>query len=108
MAKGATVLTALELAVLSGLTVLRRSKHGVQHEDPVLWIGPGASDDVIATIACRRSLRNKRGVDPSERAVREAVARAGFRYAVAKPALHSVLRRSQDERTRREFRVRSR
>lgn len=71
--------SSLELAVLSGLVVVRTEASGVVLvEDPALWIGPGADDDLIATHACRRQLRSEGVTD--EDAVRLRVAEEGFVY----------------------------
>lgn len=65
--------------MLSGLVVVRVAEPGVVLvEDPLLWVGPQADDDVIATIACRRAVRAEGRA--GEDAVRERVELEGYAY----------------------------
>ena len=73
-------------------------------EAPVLWIGPEADDNQIATIACRCSL--ERDGDHDETHVAELVADEGFAYVAptdapvssgvrsASPAVYTVVART--------------
>lgn len=72
--------SSLELAALAGLVVIdTKEARAIQVEDPVLWVGPGADDDLIATIACRRSLQRQGVVD--EAVVCLFVEAEGFKYS---------------------------
>lgn len=71
---------------MSGLVIVRTEEDGaVRLEDPLLWIGPDADDDFIATIACRRILKSE-GVS-DEGAVLLRVEFEGFAYRLAPIAL---------------------
>jgi hypothetical protein len=71
--------TPLELATAAGLLVMPAKEPGVvRRDDPILWVGPGASDDLIATTACRCHLHH-RGIH-SEARVRALVINEGYDY----------------------------
>lgn len=73
--------TALELAVLAGYLPVRVERSGVREhrQSKVIELGPFASDDELATIACRAFVRRKGRFD--EHRVRRVVEHHGFRYA---------------------------
>lgn len=74
--------SALELAALAGLLIVRSTFGGAVHLDPVLFIGPKATPGAVATIACRRRLQ-RRGVHDEAR-VRALVEKEGFAYVAAR------------------------
>jgi hypothetical protein len=82
--------TPLELAVLAELAVIPVREAGViEYVDPALWVGPGANEDVIATIACRRKLARADN-DVTEDAVRSEVEREGYSYVPWTPVLRPI------------------
>jgi hypothetical protein len=46
-----------------------------------IFIGPGASDDQIATIACRCMLQTELGDEPTEEELSERIALYGFQLS---------------------------
>lgn len=79
--------TALELASLAHLWVSRVPTRGVvRREGTRILVGPHASEDEIATVACRRQLELELGATPTESAVRARVEEHGFRFAAASAA----------------------
>lgn len=50
----------------------------VRLQDPVLWFGEAADENLIATIACRHRLRRRHVVD--EQRVQQLVEKEGFLY----------------------------
>jgi hypothetical protein len=73
------ILSALQLAALADLLPVRVERPGVRERLGFFEIGPSASDDEIATIACRALVRRKGRF--SEERVRRTVEHHGFRYA---------------------------
>lgn len=68
------------IARQADLTLLPSREQGlVRQQGPWLHVGPGASDDAIVSIACRRLLLRERGL-ADEEIVRERVRAFGYRY----------------------------
>jgi hypothetical protein len=99
---GNVELTALELAKFARLWVsrsdecghLRLTRHGR------IVIGPGVSDDAIATAACRAMVGRELGRQPTEAAVRSRVRSYGFRYVGGVKPLHRATRPPMSARRR--------
>lgn len=90
---------ALEVAVTLGLVIVPTAEASLWHLDPVLWVGPGASEDAIVTIACARYVKTRRRA-PTERLVSRLVRRAGFRFVPTPELMQSHLRAPQREALR--------
>ena len=88
--------TALEVAVSLGLVIVPSTERVLWHLDPVLWVGPGASEDAIVTIACSRFVK-ARGRAGSEGLVARLVKREGFRFITHAELVQSHLRAPQQE-----------
>lgn len=101
-------LTALQLASHAQLWVSRVSAYGVAVRDGGrILVGPYASEDLIATIAARRLVQLRAGMeDVPEELVRAEVRSWGFRYTrimerCMQPMLHTrVVRDSTNRRSR--------
>lgn len=71
--------SARNLARDAGLFVVRISDYGaIREQRGVLEVGPGASADAIATLACRRMLHDDG--DHDEAAVQSFVESLGYAY----------------------------
>lgn len=89
------------IARQADLTLLPSRKQGlVRQQGPWLHVGPGASDDAIVSIACRRLLLRERGVSDEE-SVREQVRNLGYQYVAptkTHPELPVFARNDRSER----------
>jgi hypothetical protein len=75
------VFTASELAAKAGLLVVRASRGGLLNlGGDLVMVGPHASEDALATLACRAFVR-RRGTF-SESRVARVVAHHGFSYEI--------------------------